>query len=161
MLFVTAALVLQLELVRHSLTGTHYRYRQYIDDRPVVGGEVNLTVRPDGRVEETRDVVAEDRRPGLSGQAGLPALHIVNVHGVAHYARRVEANRVASYIDDKTGEVIRIEPRFAGAKAARVFDANPIKTLNDPSLQDQNNSSTAVPDAAYSTVELEDVNPFG
>ncbi|HEX7420310.1 MAG TPA: proprotein convertase P-domain-containing protein [Thermoanaerobaculia bacterium] len=161
MLFVTAALVLQLELVRHSLAGTHYRYRQYIDDRPVVGGEVNVTVRPDGSVEEARDVAVEDRRPRLSGQAGLPVLHIVNVHGVAHSAHRVETNGIARYIDDETGEVIRIEPRFAGAKAARVFDANPVKTLNDPSLQDQDNSATAVPDAAYSIVDLEDLNPSG
>jgi subtilisin-like proprotein convertase family protein len=155
MLFVTAALVLQLELVRHSLTGTHYRYRQYIDDRPVVGGEVNLTVRPDGTVEETRDVaMIVGRRSSVVGA-------IVNIHGVAHYAHRVESNRVARYIDDETDEVIRIEPRFAGAKAARVFDANPVKTLNDPSLQDQNNSATAVPDAAYSIIDLEDVNPSG
>ena len=155
MLLVTAALVLQLELVRHSLTGTHYRYRQYIDDRPVVGGEVNVTVRPDGTMEETRDVASVvGRRSSVVGA-------LVNIHGVARYARRVEANRIARYIDADTGEVIRIEPRFAGARPARVFEANPVKTLDDPSLQDQNDSAAAVPDAAYSTVDLDDVNPSG
>ena len=47
---------LRLEVVRESLTGTHYRYRQYIDGSAVVGGEVNVTVRPDGRREEIRAV---------------------------------------------------------------------------------------------------------
>ena len=157
MLLVTAALVVQLELVRHSLTGTHYRYRQYIDGRPVVGGEINQTVRPDGRVEETRSVAASVwPRVSAGGDES-----IVNVDGIAHYARRVETDRVARYIDVESGQVIRIEPRFAGAKPARVFVANPIKTLNDPTLQDQNNSASAVPDAAYSTVDLDDVNASG
>ena len=47
------ALDLRLELVRESLTGTHYRYRQYIAGEPVVGGEVEVTVRPDGSREES------------------------------------------------------------------------------------------------------------
>ncbi len=159
MLFITAALALQLELVRHSLAGTHYRYRQVIGGQPVVGGEVNLTVRPDGTTEETRNVC---EAPPTSIAAGaVVAPFIVNVRGVAHYANRVEANRVVRYIDTESGEVIRVEPRFAGAKAARVFDANPVKKLNDPSLQDQNNAASAVPDTAYTTVELDDVNGSG
>lgn len=157
MLLVTAALVLQLELVRHSLTGTHYRYRQFIDDQPVAGGEVNVTIRPDGTTEERRDVCAAPlrRRARARGET------IVNVNGVAHYARRVEVNRIARYIDVETGDEIRVEPRFAGAKPARVFVANPVKTLNDPSLQDQNDAAAAVPEAAYTTVDLDDVNASG
>src|SRR4029079_10247820 len=43
---------------------------------------------------------------------------------------------------------------------ARVFVANPVEKLNAPSLRDDNNSSAAVPDRAYSVVDLE-VNPSG
>lgn len=161
MLFITAALVLQLELVRHSLAGTHYRYRQTIDGRPVVGGEVNVTVRPDGSTEETRDVAEEVCPPAGRRQPDASSSFLVNVHGVARYARRVETGRIARYIDDETGQVLRVEPRFAGAKGARVFDANPVKKLNDPSLQDWNNSASAVPDTAYTTVDLDDVNATG
>ncbi|MGZ8829241.1 MAG: hypothetical protein ACXW2Q_02560, partial [Thermoanaerobaculia bacterium] len=65
MLLATAALVLKLELIRYSLTGTHYRYRHYLGETPIAGAEVNVTVRPDGTREEDS------------------VLHPVNVNGVA------------------------------------------------------------------------------
>src|SRR5450759_3838408 len=129
MLFATAALVLKLELIRYSLTGTHYRYRQYFDETPIAGAEVNVTVRPDGTREEDR-VLCGGQAPRLSGQAGAPVLHLVNVNGVARWARRTVTDRIARYVDVETGETIRVEPLFAGGKLARVFVANPVETLN-------------------------------
>src|SRR5512132_2031476 len=118
MVFVTAALVLQLELVRHSLTGTHYRFRS-------PDGEVNVTVRPDGHIESFGAPLDE-----------LPPLP--------------EADTVATSLF--------FTPRPFVSRAARVFEANPIKKLNAVALQDQNNAAAAVPEGAYSTVELDDVN---
>ncbi len=156
MLLITAALVLRLELVRHSLVGTHYRYGQSLDGQKIVGAELDRTVRPDGTIEEVSDLVSHS--PGLRQGEGR---FLVNVNGEAHWATLAIENRIARYVDAETGAVIRIEPRFARAKPARVFEANPIEKLNDPNLQDQNNSATAVPDAAYSIVDLDDVNPSG
>lgn len=102
LLLASAAVALQLELVRHSLTGTHYRYRTWD------GAQVNVSLAPEVQTEN------------------------VFLAPVAH-----------------------------SIKQARVFVANPVKTLNDPSLQDQNNAANAVPDAAYSIVDLEDVNASG
>ncbi|HEX9163943.1 MAG TPA: proprotein convertase P-domain-containing protein [Thermoanaerobaculia bacterium] len=158
MLLVAAALVFHLELVRHSLTGTHYRFRQFVDDQPIAGAEVNVTVRPDGTTETTENIVSAPPRALAHPVAGLA---IVNVNGVARYARQTFDGRVARFLDAETGALIREEPRYAGAKPARVFDPNPIEKLNDPNLQDQNNSASAVPDSAYSIVELDDVNPSG
>jgi subtilisin-like proprotein convertase family protein len=166
MLLIAAALVLRLELVRDSLAGTHYRYGQYVDGQRIAGAEVDRTVRPDGTVEEASDVVAgpspalrapSPRGAGRGQGEGFP----VNVNGQLRWATVVIENRIARFIDAETGAVIRIEPRFAQAKPARVFAANPVETLNDPSLQDQNNSASAVPETAYTTVDLDDVNPSG
>src|SRR4029078_6273302 len=63
--------------------------------------------------------------------------------------------------DEKLETNLFPAPRTFALKPARVFAANPIKTLNDQSLQDQNNSAAAVPDAAYATVNLDDVNASG
>ncbi len=156
MLLIAAALVLRLELMRDSLVGTHYRYGQYFGDERVVGAELDRTVRPDGSVEEASDLVYLS--PALRQGEGP---HLVNVSGVARRATRIIDHRIARYIDAETGAVIRVEPRFAQAKPARVFESNPIEKLNDTNLQDQNNSASAVPDSAYATVDLDDVNPSG
>ncbi|HSP35052.1 MAG TPA: proprotein convertase P-domain-containing protein [Thermoanaerobaculia bacterium] len=108
MLFAAAALALQLELVRHSLVGTHYRYGEYRDGVRV--SEMEFTVE------------------GVAARFSVPSVGL-----------KPDATRIP----------------------ARVFLANPVKTLNEPSLQDRDNSATAVPDAAYTNVELDDVNPSG
>jgi subtilisin-like proprotein convertase family protein len=136
------ALDLRLELVRESLTGTHCRYRQYVDGFP------------------TDDyVTVEDRQSCLSGQAGLPVLH-------HHWVRDRLARRVIhdDYIEDydaESGALLRRIPLFFNAtKPARVFDPNPVVALNDPSLQDRNDANV-IPDAAYKNVQLQDVADSG
>ena len=151
---------LRLEVVRESLTGTHYRYRQYIDGSAVVGGEVNVTVRPDGRREEIRAVAALPLRT-----ASVRGDVWVNVDGVARPARRevISDGRLQTlrYVDPDSGSTLREELLYYNAKPARVFEANPVVKLNDPGLRDMEDSAAAVPEAAYSTVELERVNASG
>ncbi|HEX2061364.1 MAG TPA: proprotein convertase P-domain-containing protein, partial [Thermoanaerobaculia bacterium] len=46
-------------------------------------------------------------------------------------------------------------------KLARVFDPNPVAAINAPDLRNRNDSPLAVPESAYSFVELQDVAPSG
>jgi len=57
--------------------------------------------------------------------------------------------------DVETGRLLQRTPLFFTAKPARVFDPNPVASLNDPSLRDQNDAAAAVPEAAYETVEID------
>ncbi|MFL6247095.1 MAG: proprotein convertase P-domain-containing protein [Thermoanaerobaculia bacterium] len=138
---------LRLELVRHSLTGSHCRYRDYVDGIP----RDTYEVRPCGAAAFGIASEAQAMRPDA-------ALRIID----GRVARRViveerPLERVAYDYDVATGALIRIEPLYFHAKPARVFDPNPVVTLNDPGLQDRNDSAAAVPALAYRSVVLQDV----
>jgi subtilisin-like proprotein convertase family protein len=170
---------LRLDYERESLTGTYRHYTQYVNDLPVVGGEVIERVDHDGNVRELHRAIANalPKRTLIAKSTALasaPAgmlrdaqLVAVNINGEARPAWRVVVEEnphepVAHYIDASSGAILRSQPLFAHITAkGRVFDPNPVARLNDPSLQDQNNSATAVPDLAYSTVDLLDLNPSG
>jgi subtilisin-like proprotein convertase family protein len=182
-LLLTAAAVhaqdLRLDYERESLVGTYRHYTQYVDGLPVVGGEVIERVDHDGSVRELHRAIARatPKRTLIAKSdalAGVPSgllrdeqLVAVNVGGEARPAWRVVVEQnphepVAHYVDAATGEILRSQPLFAHITAkGRVFDPNPVAKLNDPSLRDQNNSAAAVPDAAYSLVDLLDLNPTG
>jgi subtilisin-like proprotein convertase family protein len=157
---------LQLDYTRESLTATYRHYRQTIDGREVVGGE---------RMEQTRGGVTrvvyehlaekrDDReRARVAAVAACDACVYVNVGGEARLARReIVSPRPlephAIYTDAATGALLRDDPLFFTAKA-RVFDVNPVAKLNDPSLRDQNDAASAVPEAAYSVVDLVELDP--
>ena len=170
---------LRLDYERESLVGTYRHYTQYVDGLPVVGGEVIERVDHDGSVRELHRAIARaaTKRALIAKSAALasaPAglvrdeqLVAVNVSGEARPAWRVivEENPhepVAHYIDAATGVILRSQPLFARITAkGRVFDPNPVAKLNDPSLRDQNDSAAAVPEAAYSLVDLLELNPAG
>src|SRR5262249_24316996 len=67
---------------------------------------------------------------------------------------------VARDYDAETGELLREVRLFFNAKG-RVFEVNPVARLNAPQLRDQNNAASAVPEAAYSIVDLLDLAPSG
>jgi subtilisin-like proprotein convertase family protein len=140
MLLMTADL--RLELVRHSLTGAHYRYREYVGGLP------------------TENYVTS-RNPVMQAAAseGGYATALRNVNG--RVARRVIRDRIAYDYDAETGAILRTTPLYFHGRPARVFDPNPVASLNDPSLRDGNDAAAAVPDAAYHPVELEDVAASG
>jgi subtilisin-like proprotein convertase family protein len=170
---------LRLDYERESLLGTYRHYTQYMDGSPVLGGEVVERVARDGSVSELHRALAT-RAPkrsliakstavaaaprGLVRDAQLVA---VNDGGEARPAWRIIVEEkphepVAYYVDAATGVVLVSQPLFAQITAkGRVFDPNPVAKLNDPSLRDQNDSAAAVPDAAYSLVDLLDLNPSG
>src|SRR5688572_24348060 len=149
----------RLELTRESLTGTHYRYRQYIDGSPVVGGEVNVTVRHTGQAEETRALAMPPSRVPHTGSSVTQSHVWVNVDGSARRAARVseddDAGTTVRYFDLETGNVLREEHTYYRAKPARVFDPNPVAKLNAPELRDMDDASAAVPSSAYDDVAVE------
>jgi subtilisin-like proprotein convertase family protein len=142
---------LRLELARESLTGTHCRYRIWSDALPTdewvtkpcpssLSGTALLSLRPEG-VEGLRRVDGRTIHRAIVSEDPLrPYLH--------------------DY-DAETGELVRRVPFFLRAKAAWVFDPNPVVTLNDPTLQDRNDAAHAVPSSAYRLVELLDVAESG
>jgi hypothetical protein len=68
--------------------------------------------------------------------------------------------KYANYYDATTGALIRSDALFWSIRG-RVFEVNPVAKLNRPDLQDQNDVASAVPDAAYSIVDLPGLAPTG
>lgn len=139
MLF-AAATVFTLELARESLTGTHCRYREYVDGVPT---DTYVSLDCGNEVAALTPHAQPFRRIGN------------------RIARRivVEEQPLEPYaldIDIETNVVLRRTPLFFHSKTAKVFDPNPVATLNDTTLQDQNDSANAVPGAAYRDVDLPD-----
>jgi len=141
------AAVLVFELSRESLTGTHYRYREYVNGLPT---ETYAT---------TKFPLADAKRWGEGQGEGLrlSAGRIIR--------RRIVLDRpfepYAHDYDVLTGALIRRTPLFFRAKPARIFDPNPVVALNEPTLQDFNDSASAVPASAYRDVELNDAALHG
>jgi subtilisin-like proprotein convertase family protein len=170
---------LRLDYERESLLGTYRHYTQYVDGLPVLGGEVIERVARDGSVRELHRAIATPgpKRALIAKSTAIASaprgnlrdaqLVAVNRSGEARPAWRVVVEEkphepVAHYIDAATGALLVSQPLFAQITAkGRVFDSNPVAKLNDPSLRDQNDSAAAVPDAAYTLVDLLELNPTG
>lgn len=154
---------LRVDYTRQSLTGTHIHSQQYLDGLSVIGGEQIETFTAGGWHGLYQNL-ARRPRAGISADVLAPRageLVYVNDNGVARLASRVVVNdgwrRYANLYDAATGELLRSDALFWNAKQGRVFDPNPVAKLNDPNLQDDNGSATAVPDSAYSIVDLPDL----
>jgi subtilisin-like proprotein convertase family protein len=170
---------LRLDYERQSLIGTYRHYTQYVDGLPVIGGEVIERVDRDGNVRELHRAIATAAPKcaliakstaianAPSGTYQDAQLVNVNIAGEARPAWRVVIEQnphepVAHYIDAATGTLLRSQPLFAHITAkGRVFDPNPVTKMNDPTLHDQSDSAAAVPEAAYSLVDLLELNPTG
>lgn len=167
---------LRVDYVRESLTGTYIHYQQYINGIPVVGGE---RIERDGEIVVDRLARTPLTRPSTlvwvpalgPAQAGRRAgLHTrdliyVNIDGEARLTTRVIVEEAplrpfANYYDAVTGALLRSDPLFWTAKG-RVFDPNPVTKLNAVTFQDQDDGASAIPEAAYSLVDLPDAPTSG
>lgn len=128
----------RLEHVRESLTGTHCRYREYVDGFPT---DQYVTMPCGSAAAASIESKGRPYRREIREESPLQPW--------------------AYDYDPHTGEFIRRVPLFFNGKPARVFDPNPVASENDPTLQDRNDSATAVPESAYHDVELDDVAPSG
>jgi subtilisin-like proprotein convertase family protein len=133
------AATLVLELARESLTGTHYRYREYQHGLPT-------------------DTYITTKHELNGGRASArPPEGVRLVEGRRVHRRIVHESPFRPWQEDTdpaTGRVIRRTPLFFNVKPARIFDPNPVVTLNAPQLQDANDGP--VPAGAYKSVELPD-----
>ena len=154
-LLAVATSELRLELVRESLTGTHYRYRRYERGLPT---DDYVTTRdrwrtgnpacPSSPSQDWQDCLSSIRREGLRISEGrLVDRRIVEESPLRPFAHDYDA---------ATGRLLRRTPLFFNARPARVFDPNPVVTLNAPDLQDLGDSSAHIPPAAYREVQLPD-----
>ncbi len=142
------ATALVLELVRESLTGTHCRYREFVDGLPTD----NYVTQPCDLAKSSEDLGAVKPATSLRRVDGRVVRRVIRSSSPHEpYAHDYDAS---------TGELLRRVPLFYRAKPGRVFDPNPVVTLNDPTLQDRNDSASAVPERAYRHVEIE-ANPTG
>jgi zinc metalloprotease ZmpB len=160
---------------KQSLSGVHYRYRQFAGGVEIGGSDLTLHVLPEGKLAAihnrafTGRVTARRESPAIDPAAIVASLHRGEIELVEraaaidggrlrHAWRVVRASgpieRWESLVDAETGEIFRDWPMFYNAVRARVFEANPVTVLNDPTLSDQNDSAAAVPAEAYSEVEL-------
>lgn len=142
---------LRLELVRHSLTGAHCRYREYFGGIPSDDYELRpCDARALSIVAESQPVAADASLRMIDGRVARRVI-----------VEETPLEPVAYDFDVATGALLRTTPLFFHAKPARVFDPNPVAALNDPTLRDRNDAADAVPPSAYRVVELQDVVPSG
>lgn len=96
-------------------------------------------------------------------------LEILQLVSGARLCHRVDLLSPAStalsfrvWVDAEFGQVWQITDRCTHSNGqAAVFMPNPVETLNDPNLSDQQDSGSAVPAAAYFAVVLEDLDGSG
>jgi fungalysin/thermolysin propeptide/fungalysin metallopeptidase (M36) len=166
----------QLFAVRVSLVGTHYEYQQTYRGLPVVDGYYAEHVGTDGKVfavTDARKHVEGDvaTRPGVRagqaqeatgrrvpGRAGKITLSILpgNPARLVWDVRSTSSRSdTSTLVDAGTGKVLRIRDLIKDATGSgRVFDPNPVVTLRDQSLTDQDDTDYAALQLAYRTVPL-------
>jgi subtilisin-like proprotein convertase family protein len=168
--------------IRESLSGTVVEMTQFLDGLEVIGGRLLVQFDHESRIvsghqrlatapaeatvwhplsaeplrpfAEWKEAEELERRPvwlNVDGDA-VPAWEILLARGAIE--------RYAAYLSTDGATLLRVDPLYHRAtQAARVFLANPVRLLNDPSLRDHNDSATAVPFSAYSDVVLEGLEP--
>ena len=181
----TTDLVLDTE--KTSLSGTHYRYQQYVGGVPVYRGEIVVKVSNAGDVSSVHNNIRLglelDTAPALDAAAAIriavdqvqpsgkalgefnAELRVVEFDSGARLAYLVSVPVEAPmgdwyvFVDAKSGSVLYVEDRMVYATASgRVFDPDPRTKMNNPSLIDSNDADSAVPfPASYDTRTLQDV----
>lgn len=159
-----------------SLTGTHRWYQQVHRGRDVLGGwyaehydaEGRLLGVDDGRVAVRGAVAARPRVSGraartAAGGAGAGTELVVLPRSRARLAWAVYSTEgVRTLVDAATGAVIRrdlVVKEAAGR--GRVFDPNPVVTLQDESLTDQKDADYAALQPAYFVRTLTNLDGSG
>src|SRR5438552_1108316 len=174
---------LQLVAVRLSILGTHYVYQQTYKGLPVVDGYFAEHVGEDGKVfavtddrkaiqgdvsirpgvgSDQAEQAAATRAPGHADRATLsilPGPRSRLVWQIRSSSARSDTNAL---VDARTGKVIEVRDLIKDATGTgRVFEPNPVVTLQDQTLTDQNDSDYPALQAAYRTVTLTDLDGSG
>jgi Zn-dependent metalloprotease len=179
---------LQLVAVRISILGTHYLFQQTYRGLPVVDGYYAEHVRENGRifaVTDDRKRVAGDvsteaaigateaeesaarRAPGVARKAVLSILPgSVEKGEAARLVWEVQSTSprsdTSTLVDAQTGKVVQVRNLIKDVTGSgRVFDPNPVVSLQDQTLTDQNDADYAGLQAAYRAVALTDLDGSG
>lgn len=164
--------------VRESLTGTAVQLVHRLGGEIILGSGAVLRFDPSGELESMENGLAVRKASAmvrasaiatadpeeLAGRRVLGRSPVLIQHdGEVRRVTRILAadppfGEIAFDVDPSSGALLQITPLYWLAPA-RVFSSNPVTRLNDPSLQDSDDSSIAVPESAYSWVELQDLGP--
>lgn len=139
---ILAATTLVLELVRHSLTGTHCRHREYVNDIPT---DTYITRPCDA--PSLRALIAPPEPTDLRYVRGRLVRRVI--------VEEAPLQPFAYDYDVGTGALVQRVPLFYNAQPARIFDPNPVVALNDPTLQDRSDAASAVPESAYEVIQTD------
>jgi Zn-dependent metalloprotease len=167
-----------------SLLATHYWYAQTYSGHPVLGGYYAKHVdKASGRV------TVVDGRKAVTGLAGTAAPSVANESAKATAGRRAHGSAVASevavlpgsqaklvysvltrsaagtsrtLVDAGSGAVLETESLIKrDTGTGRVFSPNPVTTLQNEKLTDQDDANAAVPKRAYKNVRLTKLDGSG
>jgi Zn-dependent metalloprotease len=171
---------LQLVATRDSLLATHYWYVQTLAGHKVLGGYYAKHVD-----KQTGAVAVDDGRIALSGQLAATAPKVAAAQAQAAAPGRVRSTEVAvlpeggaklvysvisdsgrgsvrTVVDATSGAVLKTENLVKEANGTgQVFSPNPVATLQNENLTDQNDKNAAVPNAAYKSVTLTNLDGSG
>lgn len=174
---------LQLVATRDSLLATHYWYSQTFDGKPVLGGyyakHVDKRTRKetvqDGRIKveglatttpsvatERADATVDQQVAGDRAATELSVLPGAQSKLVYAVVSRTDRGSVRTIVDAASGDVIKTEDIVKRAEGTgKVFAPNPVATLQNEALTDQDDADAAVPAKAYKKVRLSDLDSSG
>ena len=175
---------------RRSLLGTHVRFYQQFDGIMIYDTQVLVHVDPDGKVSDVRsrtirDIELPQQPPGptpvqledqvlkhfvgqdvevtLTGQ-----MVIVRDELGDHFASNVRVRSKSGpedwtvLVDAFSGKVLRRQSLIRRDQGlGMVYDPNPIVTLGDPTLEDQDNANSTVLEGAREQRTLEGLDGTG
>ncbi len=154
---------LRFDKVKESILGTHVLYQQCHAGKPISGAWIRVDIDQEGRVYNIHnDLVPEsDNDEVYYPKDGVPVLTWKVIVKTTPQKSRTTNRRPAEwkiYVDAQTGAILekRNMLRFIDGKG-RVFDPNPVVTLNNTSLWDRSKIS----DKAYTEVVLRDLKRSG
>ncbi|MBB5870427.1 Zn-dependent metalloprotease [Allocatelliglobosispora scoriae] len=174
---------LTLVTVKHSLLGDHQWFQQTYRGLPVLGGFLvkhtetrsGAVTTEDGRLAVNGDVtplaaVGADRARASAitrdgGQVTRSQLVVVpGAQAVLAWRVLLDTGNDSRelLVDARSGAVIRSESLIKKVNGSgKVFNPNPVVTLQNESLKDASNANSAVFAPAYSTVTLTQLNAGG
>ncbi len=167
--------------------GVTYRYAQYCDNYPVIGGSIALTFDRNGKTASLYSSLAQWQRKSkpIFTIDATEALRIsynavkyeqlrgsiiiekvifpINGNPAACWAIGIPALKPLGdwevIIDGQNGKILNIENRLNFIDGSGlIFNPDPITALQDTTLQDEDDAAEAIPQEAYSEVVLNDIS---
>jgi hypothetical protein len=173
-----------------SSAARHVTFRQLCGGIPVEGGKIKVHLLKDGRVQAVDSRALPDLQPDLEARLSMDeAISISRNHiglsgtlrgpisaekvvlpepspGILAWKVSIPARQPCGdwvvMVDAREGTILSTRDiRVFAAGQGRVFDPNPVVALRTKDLSDQGDSASAVPEGAYLSVTLDDLDNTG